>query len=220
MSSENRGNTVVKRTPIRNKKPPDVLTLVAAVCEAGAQCQEVQSTPSTAAALAVLQAELTSAQGSLQNKTRLAQALLTAIKTLQLDLLDVKRALTSYEASVNALAKGDGVLIAKAGLQTRVTDAPHAALGTVNNVSFKLGKHPREAILSWPETPGATDYAVELNFTPEDATGPWTALTPTARHRRVVEGPTPGCQFLARVAAVAGDGTMSAWSPTILVTAR
>jgi hypothetical protein len=38
--------------------------------------------------------------------------------------------------------------------------------------------------------------------------------------RRVVKAPTAGAQFLARVAALASDGTQSDWSETILATAR
>jgi hypothetical protein len=220
VSDENPKNAVVKRTPLRGKTPPAALSLVQAICDAGAQCQDVLNTPSTSAALAVLQAELLSANGSMTSKGNLAQQLRAATKTLDLDMLDVARAVVSYEAAVAALAKGNAVLMSQAGLLTRDPSPPQAALGSVTKLSSKPGKQQGQAILSWPIVAGATSYAIEVNFTSQDAAGPWTALNGGSNHRRVIQAPTPASQFLVRVAAVAGDGTQSAWSSPFLATAR
>jgi hypothetical protein len=51
-------------------------------------------------------------------------------------------------------------------------------LGKVSVLHRKPGKHSAESILSWPAAPGATGgYAIEVNYTPQNPQGPWTALT-------------------------------------------
>jgi hypothetical protein len=66
---------------------------------------------------------------------------------------------------------------------------------------------------------GATGYAIELNFTPQNPGGPWFAVTPGSRRKRAVKGPGPGAQFLARIASLGGNGEQAEWSDPILVTA-
>jgi hypothetical protein len=110
-------------------------------------------------------------------------------------------------------------VINKAGLLSRDQKTPAAALGKVTVVHTKPGKHPTEAILSWPAGPGATGYAIEVNFTPQNPTGTWVGLTSGSSRRRVVKGPTPGCQFLARVASLGSDGTQGDWYDAVLATA-
>ena len=83
----------------------------------------------------------------------------------------------------------------------------------------KPGKHPMEAIVSWPKAPGATGYAIEVNFTPQSAAATWTALNSGSGRRRVITGSAAGAHFMVRVAALASDGMQSAWSAPILATA-
>jgi hypothetical protein len=85
-------------------------------------------------------------------------------------------------------------------------------------VHSKPWKHPMEAQLTWPRAPGATGYAIEVNYTPQNPTGPWTALISGTGRRRIVKATAPGAQLLARVAALGSDGAQSDWSDPILVT--
>ncbi len=57
-----------------------------------------------------------------------------------------------------------------------------------------------------------------MNVTPQNPAGTWTAIAPGSSRRRVVKGPAPASQILARVAAVGSDGTQSDWSDPLLVT--
>src|SRR5712692_5551121 len=74
----------------------------------------------------------------------------------------------SYEASVSAVAAGDGSVINKAGLLSQGTKTPAAALTKVSVVRSKVGKHLMESIVSWPAAPGASSYALEVNLTPQN----------------------------------------------------
>ena len=210
----------VRRGLPGSRKPPDFVSAAAATCSAGAQCTEVTSSAVGAAALAGLQKATADAQASLAARAAALLALLAAIKTLKIDLGAVRSALGAYQGVVATLAAGNAAIITKAGLLTRDPKPPAAALGKVAIVHSKLGKHLMEAILSWPEAPGATGYAIQVNFTPATPTGPWTDLMHGSSRRRVVKAPTAGAQFLARVAALASDGTQSDWSDVILATAR
>jgi hypothetical protein len=212
------GNARVRHTKLRGTSIAESLSTLTNTCSAGAQCQAVQSSQAAKAALGVLQGAVTTAQGSLATKQSLVQAVLAAIKTLNLDFEAVRLALTSYEATVGAVAAGDASVIAKAGLLSQDGKTPSLALGKVPLVRSKVGKHPMEGIVSWPRGPGASSYALEANLTPQDPAGPWIDLGTGAGRRRVVKGPTPAAQILVRVASVASDGTRSAWSDTVLVT--
>jgi hypothetical protein len=208
----------VRRALIENKKPPDILATIDTVCGAGAQCPQVQSSPFAKQALTALQDAAKTAHTSVSAKMSLAVALMTAIKTMKIDLTALRVALGAYETAVNVVAAGDASVIHAAGCLSRAQKPVPLALGDVTGVKSDPGKHPTEAILRWPEVPGATGYAIEVNLTPHDPAGPWTELRSGSRRRRVVKGPGPGSQLLARVAAQAGDGTRSAWSTAILVT--
>ena len=212
------GNARVRHTLIAGKTVPECLSTLTNTCNAGSQCQAVQNAPAAKTALSVLQGAVSAAQGSLTTKQQLAQALLAAVKALNLDIEAVKLALTSYEAAVGAIAAGDASIINKAGLLSLDGKASSAALGKVTVVRSKVGKHLTEGIVSWPETPGATSFALEVNPTPQDPAGPWIDLGTGTSRRRIVKGPAAASQILARVAAVAGDGTRSEWSDAILVT--
>jgi hypothetical protein len=81
------------------------------------------------------------------------------------------------------------------------------------------GKRSTEAILTWPAAPGATGYAIEVNFTPQAPNGTWVALTSGTGRRRIVKAPTPQAQFLARVASLGSGGTQADWSDPVMCTA-
>jgi hypothetical protein len=212
-------HATVRATPQKGKTVPERLATLDKVCSAGAQCQEVTSSPLAKAALDNLQTAVTSAHGNLTTKLNLGQAFATAVRTLRGNVAQVNTALVGYEAAVRILANGDAALIAKAGLESRDTKPALEPLDEVSVLHTKPGKHSAEAILSWPAAPGATGgYAIEVNYTPQNPQGTWTALTSGTSRRRVVTAPTPGAQLLARVAALGSGGAQSAWCDAILVT--
>jgi hypothetical protein len=210
----------VKRALPGGTKPTDVVSAAAATCAAGAQCTDVTSSAMGAAALAGLQKAVATAQTSLSAKQAALLALLAAIRALKLDMTMLMSALRSYESVVGTIAAGSAAIINKAGLLSRDAKPAAAALGTVSNVTSKPGKSLTEAIVSWPAAPGATAYAIQVNFTPATPAGPWTSLMQGTGRRRVVKAPTAGAQFLVQIAALSSDGTQSAWSNSILATAR
>jgi hypothetical protein len=210
----------VRRGLQQGKKAPDFVAAVTTVCSAGAQCPEVTGSQVGAQALGALQSATTKAQGSLSAKEAAVLALLAAIKVLRLDLGALRGALGAYEGAVQMIAAGNASIINKAGLLSRDAKPAAAALGKVTGVHSKPGKLSMEAIVGWPAVPGATGYAIEVNFTPQNASATWTALPSGSSRRRVLKAPTAGAQFLARIAAVASDGTQSDWSDVILATAR
>ena len=212
-------NAKVRHTSIKGKVPQSLSTLDN-VCSAGALCQQVQSSPIASQALAGLQTAVTNAHGSLSKKQAAATALLAAAKALGLDIGTVKLALSSYEVVVNTVANGDANVINKSGLLSRSSKTPATALGKVTVVHTKLGKLMAEAILSWPVGPGASSYALEVNFTPQTPAGPWVSLGNGTARRRVVKAPAQGAQFLARVASVGSAASQSEWCDAILATAR
>jgi hypothetical protein len=221
MAAKKRTRATVRRSLLVGKKIPDALSAAANTCSAGAQCTEVQNDPVAKQALGALQTATTTAQGSLTRRQALAQALLAAIQTLGNDFDVVRTTLGTYEMAVNSLANGDAAIINAAGLLSRLQKPPPAALGKVSVVHSKLGKHLGEAIVSWPAGPGATSYAIEVNFTatPQNPAGTWTALASGTGRRRVVKAPTPGAEFQVRVASIGSDGTQSEWSDTATATA-
>jgi hypothetical protein len=214
----NQNPSKVRHLPLDRKTVADSLSALDNVCSTAATCPEVQGSPVAKPALDALQQAVKTAHSSLSARQSLAQALLAAIKTLNLDFATVQGALRTYEAAVASIAGGNASVINKAGLLSRDLSTPPAALGAVSTVRSRPGKNPMAAILTWPRAPGATSYAIELNPTPENLAGPWIALSSGSSRRRVVKGPAPASQLLARVAALAGDGTASAWSDPILVT--
>lgn len=218
MSIANPTHATVKRSLLKNKRMAEGLAALDTLCTAGAQCPAVMASPAAVQVLADLQAAVTTAKTSLTNKKALLQALLAAIQTLKIDFGEVKVTLASYESIVNFIAHGDSSVIIKAGCQARGPNGKPSILGQVTGLTSKPGKLPTEGILQWPVVTGATSYAIELNFTPENPAGPWTPIGPGSRRRRVVKTATPGGQLLARVAALGSDGTQTAWSDPLLVT--
>jgi hypothetical protein len=213
-------NTTVRHTPLSKNRAPEGAATLDKVCAAGAQCAQVQGDPLCKQALTVLQGKTTTLHASVSTKEQAAQTLLAAAKVMGIDLADAGEALVNYEGAVRTVAAGDGSIINAAGLLSRPVKTPEAALAVVENVTGKKGKESAQGIVHWPATAGATSYALQVNFTPQTAGSPYTALGSGTRRNRVVKAPAPGAQFLAQVAAIASDGTQSAWSDAILVTAR
>jgi hypothetical protein len=209
----------VRRSLLNNKSVAAGLSALDATCSAGAQCPEVQAAPVAQQALVLLQKAVTTANGSLTAKLGAAQALATAQKALMADYKAVRIALTTYESAVAAIAGGSATVINKAGLLARDPKSPPAALTKVSVVHTKPGKHSMEAIVSWPAAPGATGYAIEVNFTPQAANAVWTALTSGTGRRRVVKAPAPQAQFLVRVASLGSGGIQAEWSDPVMATA-
>jgi hypothetical protein len=218
MTSPKTNRATVRQGLLVGKKVADALTTLDTVCNAGAQSPDVQSSTSAKAALGDLQTALTAGHSSLTTKLNLAQAILAAAKALNLDFGVIKLKLRNYETAVNSIADGDASIINKAGLLSRGQKNPQSALGKVTVVHSKVGKHQAEAILTWPAAPGATSYVIEVNWTPGNPSGPWVQLMQGTGRRRIVKAPTPASQFLARVASVASDGTVSEWSDATLAT--
>jgi hypothetical protein len=209
----------VTSTLAKKQKVPEALTTLDAVCNAGAQCTEVQGSPVAAHALTVLQDAVTTAHTTLLKKEQAALTLAALAKAMGIDFTAVKVAVRTYEVAVGAIAQGNAGVIGKAGLHSRVHTISQTALGKVSVVHVKPGKHSAESILTWPRGPGATGYAIEVNFTPQSPTGPWTALTSGTGRRRIVKAPAPGAQFLARVASLGTGGAQSDWSDPVLAVA-
>ena len=218
-------NTTPSRATVRRglqvgKKPADFVSAVAAVAATGAQSPDVAGSTAGVASLGTLQKAVTTAQAGLSAKQAALLMFLAMIKAFKLDLVALQAALAGYQGVVNTIAAGNAAIINKAGLLSRDVKAPAAALGAVSDVSSKLGKAAMAAIVSWPAVQGATSYAIQVNYTPQTASSAWTAITSGSSRRRVLKAPTAGAQFLVQVAALSSDGTQSAWSASILATAR
>jgi hypothetical protein len=220
MSNPNPNRASVRRSLFRGKKVPELLATLLNTCNAGAASADVQGSPIASQALKDLQGAVGVATTSQGKKLKAQQDLKSTAKDVRNDIQATRVALYTYETAVNGLAGGDAAVINKAGLASRDESTGTPTLDVVAKVTSTAGKHPRQATLRWPEAAGATGYAAEVNFTPDNPAGPWTSLGTGSRRSRAVLAPTPGAQFLARVAAVASDGTPSAWSPVILGTAR
>ncbi len=220
MPSNQPKKATVRHTLVKDFKVADGLAVLDNVCSSGGQCQEVQNSALAKAALGNLQTTVTTAHTSLSMRKQLAQALMASIKALGIDYGQAKLALIAYEAAVNTVADGDASIINKAGLLSRDTSVPHAALGTVTGAKSKPGKVAKQAIVSWPEVAGATSYALQVNWTPQTAGSAYAPQPSGSSRRRVLTAPAPGAQFLVQIAALASDGVQSDWSDALLVTAR
>lgn len=215
----NPNNVTVRSTLPPGATDAKCLSILGAVCDTAAKCQEVQTSATAKPAYDALKDALTSAETSLEAKQNLLLALANAVKHLHEDMTNLRSATRTFEATVAALAKGNANLITKAGLATRALNPAPTALGKVSVVRSKPGPHACEALITWPKGPGATGYAIEVNFTPQNPAGPYTALISGTGRRRIVKGATPGCQFLVRIASLGSGGTQSDWSDPILATA-
>ena len=117
MSDPKLNRAAVRHTKFKGKPAAQCLALAENVCTTAAQCAEVQASPVAAPAFAALQGALAAAQASYSNKVALAQALLTAIKSVHGDIRKLKASLGTYESAVGGLAGGNAILINKAGLK-------------------------------------------------------------------------------------------------------
>src|SRR5580692_3864004 len=154
MPSDNPEHCKVRPIVVTPRKAADGIVKLQNVCRSGANCAAVQSAPVAKEALAELSTRVGKAQGALTARLGLATSLAEAIKTLGKDFGAAMSKLRTYEAAVNAFAAGDGSLIGKAGLATREPRASKPALGVVTTVEWTAGKHPGEAILTWPAVSG------------------------------------------------------------------
>jgi len=216
----NPSQVTVRHTPLKKGKVDAGATTLDKIVTTGAQSAAVQNDPLCKQALANLQGKTATVHTSIAAKKQAAQTLDSASMTLKLDYGAARSALVTYEEGVRVLANGDASIIAGAGLLTRDMSPPEPQLAVVVEVIGKKGKLAAEGVVKWPEVAGATSYAVQVNFTPQTPSSAYTALGTATRRTRVVKAPTAGAQFLVQVAAVASDGTQSAWSDAILVTAR
>ena len=211
----------VKRRMLDGKEVADALATLATTCNAGAQCTDVQNDPVCAAAQIDLQAKVTAASTSLVVKQKADQDAKAAGKNLFTAFQLVRTALTTYETSVNGMARGDASVIHKAGCDSR-PEAPSTTppVEKVAKVTYTLGKNAKESVLHWPETPGAAMFAVEVNYDPSNPAAPWVSLGTTTRRAKRVTVPNLAGQFLARIGAMDSHGTAADWSDVILATAR
>jgi hypothetical protein len=209
----------VRRSLLARKSLASGLTTLVATCASGAQSPDVQASPVASQALTVLQKAVTAANTALSSKEAAALSLATSRKALVSGFTAVRVALTTYETAVAGIAGGSAAIIANAGLVARDQKTPSATLAAVTVVHVKPGKRTAEAIVSWPAAPGATSYALVVNFTPQAAQATWTALASGSSRRRVVKAPAGGEQFLVRVAAVGSDGSQADWSDAVMATA-
>jgi hypothetical protein len=209
----------VRRGLRTRKGQPGALSTLGEICKAGAQSKEVQSSKVASSALADLNAVVGTANGSLAVVKAKELELLTALRALQKDAKAVGRALSTYEAAVLDFSDGDPAAAAGAGVKTGPR-APSSDLARPVDVRARPSTNPMEAVLAWPAAPGATSYAVQLNFAPESPTPSWNDGGSATGRRRVLKGPAPGAQMLARVASIAADGRRSEWSDPVLVTVR
>jgi hypothetical protein len=207
------------KSPLGKKKMSvsESLTALDAVGNAGSACAEVQASPVAAGALTALIAAVGAAKKSLARKLDLLAQLKAAMKDLSVDFGKVRVATRTYQSAVEGVALGSAQIINKAGLEARTVTVSQGVLERVSVLHSKPGKHPTEAILTWPKAAGATSYAIEVNLAPNSATPTWVALTPGTGRRRVVKASAPGGQLLARVAALGTGGAQSDWCTPLLV---
>ncbi len=219
MSNPNPTPAVVRRNLLTRKSVAAGLSSLTTACTTAATCPQVQASPLAQQALTLLQKSVTTAGASLSTKQSAELALATARKSLQADFKAVRIALTTYETAVQSIAGGSAAVIVAAGLTARDQKPPTATLEPVSIVRTKPGKHPTEAIVTWPAAPGATGYALEVCYAPQATPLAWVALTSGTGRRRVVKAQAVGGQLLVRVAALGSDGTQADWSPAVMATA-
>ena len=212
----------VRSTLLRIHRAADVIAALDNVCAAGAQSTDVQNAPAAKLALTNLTVAVSAAAVAQAGRLGFLSILAAATKGLRIDLSGCETALRTYESAVDRIAAGDAEIINQAGLPSRDMKTPPAALGTLaaKDVRQKPGKVQATGIVSWPPVARATGYAIQVNPTPQNPGGPYTALNPGSARRRVVTGPAPGAQVLVQIAALAGDGTQSPWCEPVLVTTR
>ena len=200
---------------------PACIAAMDTMCSTAAGSAAVTSSPTGAAALSGLKDRVAKAQSSLGAFNIARKTLSTARAALVKDYTACRKSAGTFMTCVDEIAVGDATIITQAGCTGRLEGAVTPALEKVTNFRSKPWRLSAEARLQWPQVPGAANYLVELNATPQTPAGPWAAAgNPSPRLTKVVTAATPGAQMLARVAAVHPDGTQGEWSDAILVTTR
>jgi hypothetical protein len=219
-TTSNPNRAAVRHALIKGTKAEAALPTLVNTCTSGSTCTQVQADPIAKQALATLQGYVTASQASQTSRDKLLTLLSTARKTANADFVNVRTSLAEYELAVNRVAAGNAAIITAAGCLSREEGGLPAQLEAVTTVTTKLGKLPTQGIITWPAAAGATSYAIEVNLTPQNPSGTWTALNSGTSRRRTVTGPSPNSQLLARVAAQDAHGNQAAWSAPVLVTTR
>lgn len=221
MSHNDPTPAVVRPTPLSHLSIPNIIATVARICAAAADCAEVQSSRATRSALVVLRRALERAQASLARRTAAAKALAAAKRKLKIEYSVALTAARAYEKMVDRIAGGQAAAIREAGLPSTEDEPPTAPTPRkVTRLRGRPGKRAREAMLWWDATRGATRYAMQVKYTPDDPAAPWVPLEVGTRRRyRTLTAPRPGARLLVRVAAVGTDGAPGEWSNPVLVTA-
>ena len=220
MAEQELTRAAVRHASLKGKAPVACIHAVKGICVGAVESADVKASPIAGPALAALLGTLADTDDAYQKKLTLQQALRAANKAVALQTAKLRNRLFMYETAVDGLADGDAGVISHAGLPTRAMRGLSLALDRVAQVRSKQGKLLGETIVSWSKGPGATSYAIEVNYNPTDPTSPWVALKSGAGRRRVIKAPTPGGEILVRVASLGSDGSQSEWSDTHLATAR
>ena len=210
----------VKSRPLSVYKAAACVTDLKAQIAAGKSCPAVQSSPLAKKALDAQQASVAILSAMLTTKANCIKALAAATKAITTQFPKVVGRTRLYESAVDDIAHGDAAIITAAGVLSRDESTPAAALGIVTDVTSKPGKAAKETVVTWPKVPGATSYAMQANLDAAAPTGPYTALPSGSSRRRVILAPARGAQILVQIAAVASDGTQSAWCAPVLATAK
>jgi hypothetical protein len=220
MSNPTTPQSTVRRSLLARKTLVECMAALESTSAAGASCPEVQASPFAQQAHALLQKAVTTASGSFVTKQAAAQSLTVANKAFRADFKAARVALAGYETAVANIAGGSAAIINKAGIPARdQAKRKSGALSAVTVIHTKPGKRSTEAILTWPAAPGATGYAIEVNFTPQAPNATWVTLPSGTGRRRIVKAPAPGAQFLVRIASLGSGGTQSDWSAPVMATA-
>jgi hypothetical protein len=209
----------VKRGALKGKgKAADRLATIDGVVTKGSTSAKVAGSTVATAALTDLKNANAQAKTSVANHVSLQLQAKAAGKSAQDDVAEVEAKASTYANAIDDLAQGDATVIADAGLVSRGGVSKVNAVGQVVGVKTEQGKQSREAIVRWPEVPGAGAYAVRVNFTPSDPTKVQDLTSGTSRKRTIV-APAPGAQFLVWVAAI-GNDELGPWSDPASCTAR
>jgi hypothetical protein len=221
-SPGNPPKTVVDRSAIdKQKKIPACIAAMDAMVTTAAGSAAVTSSPTCNVALAAAASRVVTAKASLNAYNVALKAVSTARAALVKDYHTCRKSAGTFMTCVDELAVGDATVITQAGCTGRLESPGTQPLEKVTQLRTKPWRLSAEARLQWAAVPGAANYLVELNMTPQNPAGAYVAAgNPSPRLTRVVTGATPGAQLLARVAAIHPDGTQGEWCDSILVVTR
>ena len=221
-SPSNLPKTVVDRSALdKPKKIPACIAAMDTMATTAAGSAAVTSSATCNVALLAVTSRLAAAKSSLTTYDAARKAVSTARASLVKDYHACRKSAGTFMTCVDELAVGDATIITQAGCTGRLESAGKPPLEKVTKLRTKPWRLAAEARLQWARVPGAANYLVELNPTPQSPAGPFVATgNPSPRVTRVVASTTPGAQMLARVAAIHPDGTQGEWCDPILVVTR